>query len=57
MFSESSEDNTMKINKDFLNTIKQLIQEVLREQSPLVESPVRTRQEIIVEQKINKLLK
>tara|TARA_R110000765_G_scaffold142449_1_gene243683 strand:- start:411 stop:554 length:144 start_codon:yes stop_codon:yes gene_type:complete len=47
----------MKINKDFLNTIKQLIQEVLREQSPLVESPVRTRQEIIVEQKINKLLK
>jgi hypothetical protein len=47
----------MKINKNFLNLLKNLIKETLKEKEVLLESPVRSNQEIIVEQKINKLLK
>lgn len=57
MFLELSEGIRMKINKNFLNLLKNLIKETLKEKEVLLESPVRSNQEIIVEQKINKLLK
>tara|TARA_Y100000361_G_C10888790_1_gene203013 strand:+ start:22 stop:198 length:177 start_codon:yes stop_codon:yes gene_type:complete len=46
----------MKININFLNTLKETIREVLRNNNPLLDAPVPSRQEVMVENKINKIL-
>lgn len=47
----------MQINEQFINLLKQLIKETIREREVLLESPVPTQSEVLVESKVNKLLK
>ena len=47
----------MKINKQFLNMIKEMIQEELSNREPLLESPVPTKGRLLVEGKINRIIK
>ena len=47
----------MQNKKQFVNLLKQLIRESLGSQSPLLESPVPSEAEILVESKANKILK
>jgi len=47
----------MKVNKKFLNLLRSLIKETLKEREVLLESPVRSNREIIAEEKINNLIK
>ena len=46
----------MQNNVEFINIIKQLISEELAKKSPLLESPVKTQGEILVESRAKKLL-
>ena len=47
----------MQNNEKFINLLKQLIKETIREREVLLESPVPTQSEVLVENKVNKLLK
>ena len=47
----------MQNNEQFINLLKQLIKEAIREKEVLLESPVPTQSEVLVESKANKLLK
>jgi len=46
----------MKVNKDFLTTLREMIQQSLSDQEVLLESPVRSQQQLVVENKINRIL-
>ena len=47
----------MKVNEDFLNLLKNLIQEEIEKRQPLLESLVPTEGSLLVESKIKKILK
>ena len=47
----------MQNNEKFINLLKQLIKEAIREKEVLLESPVPTQSEVLVESKANRLLK
>jgi hypothetical protein len=47
----------MSQNKQFIETIRQLISEEIRKRNPLLESPVKTEGEILVESRARKILK
>ena len=47
----------MKINKQFLNMIKEMIQEELSNREPLLESPVPTKGSLLIEGKISRINK
>ena len=47
----------MQNNEQFINLLKQLIKETIREREVLLESPVPSQSEVLVENKVNKLLK
>lgn len=47
----------MQNNEQFINLLKQLIKETIRNREFLLESPVPTQSEVLVENKANKLLK
>tara|TARA_R110000824_G_scaffold54622_4_gene150756 strand:- start:789 stop:935 length:147 start_codon:yes stop_codon:yes gene_type:complete len=46
----------MKNNKKFITLLKSLIKEAIKGREVLLESPVPTQSEILVENKINKIL-
>ena len=46
----------MKDNQKFANLVKELVKEYIRTREPLLESPVPTTAEILIENKINKVL-
>lgn len=47
----------MKDNQKFVNLIKELVKEFIKQREPLLESPVPTAAEVLVESRINKILK
>jgi|GEM_PF-2893673 hypothetical protein len=47
----------MQNQKQFIALLEQLIKEVLKNREALLESPVPSRAEILVENKVNKILK
>lgn len=47
----------MQNNEQFINLLRQLIKETIKEREVLLESPVPTQSEVLVEHKVNKLLK
>jgi hypothetical protein len=47
----------MQNNEQFINLLRQLIKETIKEREVLLESPVPTQSEVLVESKVNKLLK
>tara|TARA_Y100000361_G_C10897782_1_gene207471 strand:- start:225 stop:386 length:162 start_codon:yes stop_codon:yes gene_type:complete len=47
----------MQNNKEFINILKKMIGEELSKKSPLLESPVKTQGEILVENRIKNILK
>ena len=47
----------MNKNKQFIEMIKQLINEEIKRRSTLLESPVKTEAEILVESRARKILK
>ncbi len=55
-FLELWEKIKMKINTDFLVTLQEAIYEILNQQSPLLESPVRSQQQLMVERKIKRIM-
>jgi len=46
----------MKINTEFLATLQEAIHEILNMRNPLLESPVRSQQQLMVESKIKKIM-
>ena len=47
----------MQSNEQFTNLLKQLIKETIRGREVLLESPVPSQSEVLVENKVNKILK
>ncbi|HAD20968.1 MAG TPA: hypothetical protein DCF87_02505 [Opitutae bacterium] len=47
----------MQDNEQFINLLRQLIKETIKGREVLLESPVPSQSEILVERKINKILK
>jgi len=47
----------MQNNEQFINLLKRLIKETIKEKEVLLESPVPTQSEVLVESKANRLLK
>ncbi|MGI9554631.1 MAG: hypothetical protein ACR2M6_01550 [Vampirovibrionia bacterium] len=47
----------MQSNEQFINLLKQLIKETIRGREVLLESPVPSQSEVLVENKVNKILK
>ena len=54
--SLESWSDKMQNNEQFINLLKQLIKETIRSREVLLESPVPTQSEVLVENKANKLL-
>ena len=46
----------MQNNEQFINLLRQLITEAIKEREVLLESPVPSNSEVLVESKVNKLL-
>ena len=46
----------MQNNEQFINLLRQLIKETIKEREVLLESPVPTQSEVLVEHKVKKLL-
>tara|TARA_R100001460_G_scaffold83409_6_gene124312 strand:- start:4552 stop:4713 length:162 start_codon:yes stop_codon:yes gene_type:complete len=46
----------MKNNENFINLIRELISEEIKKRNPLLESPVKTESEILIESRLGKLL-
>lgn len=47
----------MQNNEQFINLLKQLIKETIKGREVLLESPVPSQSEVLVENKVNRLLK
>tara|TARA_R100001015_G_C4626834_1_gene186051 strand:+ start:1908 stop:2063 length:156 start_codon:yes stop_codon:yes gene_type:complete len=47
----------MNINEQFINILRELVSEELRKRSVLLESPVKSEAEILVENRTRKILK
>jgi len=47
----------MQDNEQFINLLRQLIKETIKGREVLLESPVPSQSEVLVERKINKILK
>ncbi len=47
----------MQSNEQFINLLKQLIKETIKGREVLLESPVPSQTEVLVENKANRLLK
>ena len=47
----------MQNNEQFINLLKQLIKETIKGREVLLESPVPSQAEVLVEHKVSKLLK
>lgn len=47
----------MQNNEQFINLLRQLIKEAIREKEVLLESPVPSQSEILIEHKASKLLR
>lgn len=47
----------MNKNRQFIETIKKFISEEIKKRNPLLESPVKTEAEILVEARARKILK
>jgi len=47
----------MQDNEQFINLLKQLIKETIKSREVLLESPVPSQSEVLVENKVNRLLK
>lgn len=47
----------MQSNEQFINLLKQLIKETIKGREVLLESPVPSQAEVLVEHKVSKLLK
>ena len=47
----------MQNNEQFINLLRQLITEAIKEREVLLESPVPSKSEVLIESKVNKLLK
>ena len=55
--SLESWSDKMKDNEQFINLLKQLIKETIKSREVLLESPVPSQSEVLVENKVNRLLK
>ena len=55
--SLESWSNKMQDNEQFINLLKQLIKETIKSREVLLESPVPSQSEVLVENKVNRLLK
>ncbi len=47
----------MQSSEQFINLLKQLIKETIKGREVLLESPVPSQSEVLVESKVNKILK
>jgi hypothetical protein len=47
----------MQSSEQFINLLKQLIKETIKGREVLLESPVPSQSEVLVENKVNKILK
>ena len=56
MYLELSENSEMKIDTKFLETLRDLIHNELKNKEALLESPVPSRHRLMVESKISQLL-
>ncbi len=54
--SLESWSNKMQNNEQFINLLRQLITEAIKEKEVLLESPVPSESEVLVESKVKKLL-